>query len=232
MDKLFDLIVPQLPGWSIIPAAAILLFFIAWPTLQAIWKETVPSYRLYTREKMRLELLKLLYEVEALKKDHQLGDMESLLPQRFQERGTKDALTEAQHKKYLSWSKAMLFGAIGGSGANIAIVLMRDYTFFSYMVPLELLGLLIAVIFYGLIGGVIAVFSKPLTPTDAVIRGGAGTLAILLFVTFMSGGFSRQQFVVPSPAQHGMADPGTTFVVAIEKTRFIASWPVPFHRET
>ena len=196
MDKLFDLIVPQLPGWSIIPAAAILLFFIAWPTLQAIWKEIVPSYRLYTREKMRLELLKLLYEVETLKKEHQLGDMESLLPQRFQQRETKDALTPAEHQKRLPSLEAILFGAVGGSAANMATILFRfveDNLFLSMLTPMAVIGVLVGVILYGFLGGLIGVFSKPLTRTDAVLRGAAGVFVIFLFLTTLLRG---------GPAQH------------------------------
>lgn len=147
MDKIFDLIVPQLPGWSIIPVAAILLLFIAWPTLQAMWREIVPSYRLYTREKMRLELLKLLYEVEVLKKDHQLGDMEPLLPQHFQLRTTKDASVRAQEKKYLSSSDATLFGAIGGYASGMVTILVRVADVSLSMLTLQfLIGLFVGVL--------------------------------------------------------------------------------------
>ena len=65
MDGIFDKILPKLPAWMIVPIAIFWLFLLAWPVLKEIWFSVIPSYRAYTREQRRLELLKLYHEIEA-----------------------------------------------------------------------------------------------------------------------------------------------------------------------
>ena len=75
MDKLFDVLMPRLPPGAIIPAAVFLIVIFAWSQLRGVWEDLLPSYRAYSRQKRQLALLKLRYEIEALKKTNNLEEL-------------------------------------------------------------------------------------------------------------------------------------------------------------
>ena len=194
MDKLFDAIVPSLPAWSVIPVAVILLFVLGWPAFHAMWKEIVPSYRLYAREKMRLELLKLLYEVEVLKKEHDLRDMESALPLKFRRVARRDTANASAIDKqgYLPSLEAAGFGMIGGSIvglANIFIRLSADFQFFlsEHVSPLFWIGFAVGFGSFMIMGAVGGYLTRPRTRVDAMLRGAALPLAAMLVTTIFAG---------------------------------------------
>lgn len=60
---------PPLLRW---PLVALSIFATAWPSFREISLSAIPWRRRYEQQKMKLELLKLSYEIEALKKDHHL----------------------------------------------------------------------------------------------------------------------------------------------------------------
>jgi hypothetical protein len=57
VDALLKVLVPSLPAWLIAPVAIMVIVIIAWPSVRQIWQDSILFYRLYAREKMRLELL-------------------------------------------------------------------------------------------------------------------------------------------------------------------------------
>ena len=79
MDDLLALLVGPVDGPWRYPLVAIALAFVIWPRLIEARRQIVDirTGRLkMEREKGRLELLKLRYEIEALRKTHELPDLE------------------------------------------------------------------------------------------------------------------------------------------------------------
>jgi hypothetical protein len=74
VDQLVESLLPRLPAWLIPPGTVVFFLLLIWPVLREIRMGVIPSYRKCAREKRRLELLKLYYEVEAIKKDHELSE--------------------------------------------------------------------------------------------------------------------------------------------------------------
>lgn len=195
MEKIFEALLPGLPPWLVPPGAIMLLFLIAWPALREIWTGVIPSYRRYAREKRRLELLKLYYEVEAIKKDHQLSE---LLPVSSE---TLTAIVQTTphvtdesarpHEKELitlsRWQK-FLFGALGGATIHLVGHLLSPDRFFTIMqldFDVALLSIVLSkFIFLSLVGGVTALVTKPKAPSDAFIRGMVVPLLISLLLSF------------------------------------------------
>jgi len=83
LDKMLPGLLSPLPAWLVWCLFFVLILLKAWPTIREMFRDALPTYRSYTREKMRLELLKLIYEIEALKKSNQLGDHDHTLPKPF-----------------------------------------------------------------------------------------------------------------------------------------------------
>jgi hypothetical protein len=198
VEKIFESLLPGLPPWLVPPGAIMLLFLIAWPALREIWTGVIPSYRRYAREKRRLELLKLYYEVEAIKKDHQLSELlpvssETLTATVQTTRHVADETAARVHEKELvtlsRWRK-FLFGALGGGTISlIGTLLSRDYFFITTQLDFDLAFILLPamlskLIFLSLVGGVTVLATKPKTPPDAFIRGMAVPLLILLLLSF------------------------------------------------
>ena len=192
MDKLFEALMPQLPPWLIPPGAIIVLLILAWPVLSEIWSVAIPSYRRYAREKRRLELLKLYYEIEAIKKTHQLSELPSVSADNLTQsarttRNAVDEIARPQEKQVAAISNAQkfIFGCFGGavilpiSAAGLLEVLdvLRDS-------PVEVLVVLITpILFVAVLGGVIARITNPKTRGGAFVRG---LLAPLLAVVLSS----------------------------------------------
>ena len=67
MDDLAK-ILPTLPSWISLPIICLTIVVTLWPKLLQFWKDLSSSQRTHDSEKKRLELLKLKYEIEAIKK--------------------------------------------------------------------------------------------------------------------------------------------------------------------
>jgi hypothetical protein len=197
MEKIFESLLPGLPPWLVPPGAIMLLFLIAWPALREIWTGVIPSYRRYAREKRRLELLKLYYEVEAIKKDHQLSELlpissETLTAIVQTTRHAADESVRPLEKELVALShwRKFLFGALGGVTISLfGTLLSRDYFFLPTELNFDIVFVLLSItlsklIFMSLVGGVTALATKPKTPPDAFIRGMVVALLILLLLSF------------------------------------------------
>ena len=198
MDKLFELLQPGLPPWLVPPGAIMLLFLIAWPVLREIWTGVIPSYRRYAREKRRLELLKLYYEVEAIKKDHQLSELlpissDTLTAIVQTTRHVSDELARPLDKELVSLSRSrrFLFGALGGAAVFLFGTLLSLQIFFSMeawsLQPVAVAaGTISRGIILTLVGAVTALATNPKTPRDAFIRGMVVPLLIMLLLSFFN----------------------------------------------
>lgn len=161
MKEFFEAIVLQLPPWAIWPVAIIGVLVFAVSTLRDMWKELLPSYRVYSREKRRLELLKLHYEVEAIRKEHQLPEP----------KGVGSSKSISRRKKSIGWISASMYGGLGGCVMNS----IRLFRVFWEMPELGsgayILGLLIGFVTLFTISAVITAVTEPRSKSDAFVRG-------------------------------------------------------------
>jgi hypothetical protein len=112
--------------------AALLLAIYSWPRIRELLYDVFPSQRQFRREKQKLELLKLMYEVEAIKKQHDLGELASRLPASLQSgeiaREIQNVTTAPPAKKPIPLAQRLLFGCIG-SLALLGMTLLPLYIF-------------------------------------------------------------------------------------------------------
>jgi len=105
-----------LPAPLMASLAALLLAISVLPTIRELLKDAFPSQRQFRREKQKLELLKLMYEVEAIKKQHDLGELATRLPQSLQSGEIArqiQGVTVSTEKKPMSLPRRLLFGSFG-----------------------------------------------------------------------------------------------------------------------
>lgn len=200
MDKLFEALMPRLPPWLIPPGAIVVLLILAWPVLSEIWIVVIPSYRRYAREKRRLELLKLYYEIEAIKKTNQLSELplvsaDNLTQSARTTRNVVDEITRPQEKQVAAISNAQkfIFGCFGGAvilpiSAAVALATATPQQAVVLMDVLNmsdvklLVSLITSILFGAVLGGVIARITNPKTRGGAFVRGLlVSLLAVLVF---------------------------------------------------
>jgi hypothetical protein len=101
--------------WTIMLAAGI------WFALPRI-REFLPWRRFYEKEKMRLELSKLFYEIEALKKTNELQDVASPYGHPIEDVSEFEEL-RSQHVERTEPPNRLVQGLFGGLGAAVLSVL-------------------------------------------------------------------------------------------------------------
>jgi hypothetical protein len=116
-----------LPSWLIAFLAAVLLAISLWPKVHELLNDIFPSQREFRREKQKLELLKLMYEVETIKKQHDLGELASRLPQSLQSGEIAreiQSVTASTKTKPISLVQRLLFGFLGSAVLQTPLVLL------------------------------------------------------------------------------------------------------------
>lgn len=190
MDEITKLL-PALPLWVSIPIIIVAVVVTLWPKiLQAITEFSAAS-RTFQREKMRLELLKLHYEIEALKKDKGLAEMPPLL-----DNTPAIAPTESpsQVPARGTLSKFQQF-AYGAAGALLPIALnfvVLDYS--ANASPMFLAGLFLRLLLFALIAGIAsALLARTLaTKTNCFLVGLSVTLVLTVVVQAQSIAHQRE----------------------------------------
>ena len=193
VDALLKVLVPGLPAWLIVPAAIMVIIIIAWPGVRQIWQDIIPSYRLYAREKMRLELLKLMCEVEAIRKKNDLPDFQDLLPSPFHQRVQphKTAVEPSPARAPIKPLERWLLGGAGGFAVLVLAALyhaLNNQSFF-HILSMALgdwafaLGVLTGIALYVLFGGFLAWILKPTSQSQAFLHGIAAGAILLLIAT-------------------------------------------------
>lgn len=189
LEKFLDLILPKTPPWLIVPLTIIVLLLFAWPTLRDIFTESLPSYRKYAREKQRLELLKLYYETEGIRKDHQLDeaapagsdDLMSLI-RRPALQASMNKATSNGDQGSLPNVRRFVFGCVGGfavffiSTINLTVHI-EDFSTIAFFLGLALRGILLT----GL-GGGFAWLGNARTPASAIIFGAIAPFVVSLLL--------------------------------------------------
>jgi hypothetical protein len=183
LENLLEALLPKAPPWLLVPGAVILIFLLAWPSLHEIWTILIPSYRVYAREKRRLDLLKLYYELEAIKKDHQLVEVPPAQSEAL------NALLLAIDRRPpkvevigISSSQKLLFGAFGGALMSLISVLplLESGPDLTLLTGGAIIGLVLRMAIMSGLGAVTAWMTKCKSSSDAIIRGAAIPLLIVL----------------------------------------------------
>ncbi|MGE0718207.1 MAG: hypothetical protein AB7P02_22360 [Alphaproteobacteria bacterium] len=179
MDKLFDILRPALPTWIIIPGTALLMVLGLWPTLRDIWQATAPWNRSYSRDRRRLELIKLQLEIRALARQ-----VDPRLSERLETELAPPPVGAEQEEVELGRRRRFLWGAAGGAIVWAVTFLVTPHILI--LLSDAAIGIFFGVAIRGatfaLLGGVGALLARARTRHDAVIYGAVAPLAILILV--------------------------------------------------
>jgi hypothetical protein len=162
---------------------------LAWPVLSEIWTGVLPSYRRYTREKRRLDLLKTYYEIEAIIKEHELSEPIPIATDTFKaivqlsnaSNGKVVTARDDIHTHLTSWQR-FVWGAVGSTGVFAAPFFVQDPIYLSHLTPGIIIGWFLRAMVLIFIGGLTAWLSKPNTITDAIVRGAIIPLLLTLVI--------------------------------------------------
>jgi hypothetical protein len=185
MGDVLQLLTKTLPPQLLAPVAAVLVTLLLWPTLRDVWQSTIPSHRTYTREKRRLELLKLTVEIEALRKQHGLETMGGASEEVYY---PVDVPIPKQSQQ-LSNHWRMLYGTVGG--ALVVIPLMSISLYFAAQFGTLQGGMGWAIVISGVFvlcgaGGLVALFTRTGTRQKAMITGALAIVVLMGLAFFVS----------------------------------------------
>jgi hypothetical protein len=176
MGKIIDVLLPQLPASLVIPTALVLILILMWSRLRQIWQDVLPSYRSYSQEKMRLEILKLRYEIEAIKKSHNLKTIEP--PKRELKTIQRRNLGNDTEPVF----NRVIYGALGGATISIiklisvlSTIIANIQTATVYFMAPTIIGAVVGAITLSLFGAMAAFISGSMSRRQAFLIGVAAT---------------------------------------------------------
>ena len=156
-------LLPSLPEWISLPIIVFAALVTLWPKITAILKELNRDSRAYASEKQRLELLKLRYEIEAIKKENGLED----IPAEAEDPSNIELEPETIHADEASTENIKLnfwgrfwFG-VAGTAAPILLNLLHLDISQSSNIELSLpiiLGISLRFVIFALLGGLGSAF--------------------------------------------------------------------------
>ena len=91
METIVETVVAILPLWALWPIVVVIGLLMLWERARILWRDVVPYEREQKRTREALELLKLWYEIEALRKANDLESKGETYP-----RFLSEALSRAQ----------------------------------------------------------------------------------------------------------------------------------------
>lgn len=179
-------LLPSLPEWLAIPLILIAVFVWLWPKMAGVIRDFRTSSRVHVLEKQRLELLKLRYEIEAIKKENGLFELQedSIIPEI--EVSPSENLPKAEDKpaQVLGFWTRFGYGA-GGSALPILVNLaLFDWRLlFQELDMAVLLGYAIRLVVFAALAGVGSAFiaRHPTTRPMCFLIG----LSITLFLSLL-----------------------------------------------
>lgn len=175
-------ILANFPKWLSIPIIILGLLITAWPKFFHILKETSLWNRSYELEKKRLELLKLRYEIEAIKKTSELSEITDVP---YEPDRVAAATTPAPVSPML-FRQRFFYGALGAILPILITFLLADLRgTFSYFTYIVLLGYIIRLIFLISLSGLVSAVAvkRQATPITCFLVGLSVTLFINLLLT-------------------------------------------------
>lgn len=194
MDKIWEILLPSIPPWLLWPIAVIALLLFLWPRLRAVWQDFVPSQRAYNRAKMALELQKLMYEIEALRRQQGGRDIEQELPEQL--RGTKEArdflrdtfqrpaparVEAVAHGRFER--RYVLFGGLGGLTVAVLPLISGGLGAVDWSNTALLLGFGVRALTLAVLGSVIVFMQRPGSPQLAFLVGAAPGLVMQVVIS-------------------------------------------------
>jgi hypothetical protein len=151
-----------LPIWLAAPILVLFALGAAWPSLFETLQSLSSNYREYTRKKRNLEILKLRYEIEVLRKTNGLTVFSDQVDD--QARSNSDRPKESDSVRHVNiqniniWWRLAL-GAIGGIAP--AMVNLLGHITATRDIALPGLAYLIGLSIYGVLGAIIvAIFGS------------------------------------------------------------------------
>ena len=188
-------LLPPLPLWVSIPILVVTLFTTMGPRLIQTVRDLNSRDRAYQRERQQLELLKLRYEIEALKKEKGL---EPLPPSVSVASAPAAAVTkEGPPLTQTILLKRFLYGGLGALLPLGLTVLIQDSGSMSVdRTQFFVLGYVFRVMILFVLGGMIgALNTRPhATPIDYIMAG----LSISLLLTVIVSSVARHPTQVSS----------------------------------
>jgi hypothetical protein len=174
MPKFTDALLGTLPSWLAWPVAALILLVLGWGKIRDFGSDIFPSQRLYAREKRKVELLKLIYEVEAIKKEHGLEDLTSRLPAHMQTEALvqrTEELSNSRRPDVLGWRRRFYFGCSGGIIVFILAIAFTNDTGVIFRDGAVFLGIALRGLLLSAMGGFFASFFRARTVGEAIMQG-------------------------------------------------------------
>ena len=159
MSEAFQYIA-NLSPWAAIPIVLVTLFVTLWPKIYQVFLDLNADHRAFHQERRRLELLKLRYEIEALRKSHDLAKIPVEQPSAPIPAPAAPA-TERRHSLPLPIWQRFSFGAIGALIPSVYRILISAAVVDAaagtgFLLPS--LGYYIGVVLLCIIGGLAASF--------------------------------------------------------------------------
>jgi hypothetical protein len=191
-------VLPALPVWVSVPILLITLLATLWPKLVQTIRDLSSWDRNYQREKLQLELLKLRYEIEALKKDKGLETLPVSLSAPSPTATIVVPDVRPQTHTRLSVVKRFLYGS---SGALIPValnILLLDSDLLRHYDFVILLGYAFrAVVFLVLAGSASALLSSgQATRANCILTG----LSVALLLTVLLTAATARRFDAQPPS--------------------------------
>lgn len=152
MDEFVKLL-PSLPQWLSIPLILLTVVAVVWPKVVQTVREGGKQRRAYELEKQRLELLRLRYEIEVLRKQH--GLLEILPEVTVSETAPAIASVPQNDIPPLGSFQRFLYGALGAVVPIVLqLVLVHLADVFADVTAFLLLGYSIRLIVFMTLAGV------------------------------------------------------------------------------
>lgn len=195
-------ILPTLPSWISIPIIVASIVLTLGPKIFDVFVQLGSETRALKREKDRLELLKLQYEIEAFRKEKNIDAIsDPLFIVRSQRSTPNHGLESGPVRKSLPWWKRFLYGA---AGASIP-VLVRIAFLLPHMARSGggmNAGYFLAVAFMAVLGGS-GTFLIPKRMTSAFVCFLVGLSITLLFTAVVQETDRYEEIpVAPRSEQH------------------------------
>ena len=137
------------------------VFVWLWPRIAEVIHDLQTSSRVYTLEKQRLELLKLRYEIEVIKKENELADLQehTILPEIELSSSENGTTLESAPRQRLGFLTRFSYGA---SGAVLPIspnLVLFDWQIITLEFDLAVfLGLMVRIVVFMTLGGIGSAF--------------------------------------------------------------------------
>lgn len=183
----------NLPLWFALPVVITTLIVTLWPKVFQIILDLSVNSRLFQKEKRCLELLKLRYEIEAIKKTNNLSDLNdeylsSTLNHHNEKKKDTPKKKDFFSQPLMLWQR-ICFGGIGGIIPILfRYIVLNLRSFFKVdfnPLSIDFIGIFIGFLIFFSIGGIGASF-LPKKRSSARICVLVGLSVAILFQMFLS----------------------------------------------